>query len=59
MTSSSFGALLNCHNQDEHRAPADNSEAPENDGSEEEAADGTAGANGLLHATADGGGGLS
>ena len=57
MNSSSFGALT--ATTETNIAPADNSEAPENDGSEEEAADGTAGADGILHATADGGDGLS
>ena len=57
MTSSSFGALNATTETD--TAPADDIEAPANDGSEEEAADGTTGANGLLHATVNRGGGLS
>ena len=57
MTCSSFGTLTATTKTD--TAPADDTEAPVNDGSKEEAADGTAGANGILHATADGGGGLS
>ena len=59
MTSSSFGALT--ATTETNTALADNIEALANNGSEEEAADGTAGADGLLHSlvTADGGGGLS
>ena len=57
MTSSSFGAITVTTETD--TAPADDVEAPANDVSEEEAADGTAGADGILHATADGGDGLS
>ena len=56
MTCSSFGTLTATTKTD--TAPADGIEAPTNDDSEEEAADGTAGADGLLRATADGGGGL-
>ena len=57
MASSSFGALTATTDMD--TAPAGDTEATVNDGSEEEAADGTAGADVILHATADGGGGLS
>ena len=56
MTSSSFGALTATTEAD--TALTDDIEAPANDGSEEETADRTARADGLLHAIA-GGGGLS
>ena len=59
MSSLSFGALTATTETD--TALANDIEAPANDGSEEEAADGTAGGDGLFGAlaTADGGGGSS